>query len=68
MTLKGHTDGVLLPPPAGDYVNPDADAESVLADLEGVLSTLRNLSTACDTYKEYQVRALAVSLQQFCHC
>ncbi len=40
----------------GDYVNPDADAESVLVDLEGVLSQLRDLSTACDTYKEYQVR------------
>lgn len=43
-------------PRAGDYVNPDADAESVLADVEGVLSQLRDLSTACDTYKEYQVR------------
>ncbi|KAG2451278.1 hypothetical protein HYH02_003884 [Chlamydomonas schloesseri] len=39
----------------GDYVNPDADAESVLADLESVLSQLRDLSTACDTYKEYQM-------------
>ncbi|GLC47993.1 hypothetical protein PLESTB_000047400 [Pleodorina starrii] len=39
----------------GDYINPDADAETVLVDLEGVLSQLRDLSTACDTYKEYQM-------------
>ncbi|KAG2501733.1 hypothetical protein HYH03_000233 [Edaphochlamys debaryana] len=38
----------------GDYINPDADAETVLSDLEGVLSQMRDLATACDTYKEYQ--------------
>jgi hypothetical protein len=41
----------------GDYINPDADPESVLADLGGVLAQLRDLTSACETYKEYQARA-----------
>ncbi|KXZ55711.1 DHC8 protein [Gonium pectorale] len=46
--------GIMASLNKGDYINPDADAEGVLADLEAVLSQLRDLSTACDTYKEYQ--------------
>eukprot|EP00201_Polytomella_parva_P020499 CAMPEP_0175042260 /NCGR_PEP_ID=MMETSP0052_2-20121109/2450_1 /TAXON_ID=51329 ORGANISM="Polytomella parva, Strain SAG 63-3" /NCGR_SAMPLE_ID=MMETSP0052_2 /ASSEMBLY_ACC=CAM_ASM_000194 /LENGTH=3805 /DNA_ID=CAMNT_0016305023 /DNA_START=33 /DNA_END=11446 /DNA_ORIENTATION=+ len=38
----------------GDYVNPDADADAVLADVESLLHHLRELNTACETYKEYQ--------------
>jgi hypothetical protein len=32
-------------------VNPDADAEQVVADLEGVLAHLEELKAACETYK-----------------
>lgn len=38
----------------GDYINPDADPEVVVADLEGVLQHLNELQAACETYKEYQ--------------
>jgi hypothetical protein len=40
---------------ADDYVNPDAEAEAVVSDLEGVLAHLEELKAAVETYKEYQV-------------
>jgi hypothetical protein len=46
---------LLLSLPPGDYVNPDAEADAVVADLEGVLAHLEELKAAVETYKEYQV-------------
>ena len=53
-TRGAHTPWPAPCPLAGDYVNPDADAEVVVADLESVLQHIQELSQACDTYKEYQ--------------
>lgn len=36
---------------AGDYIDPDVDPESVVADLEGVLAHLEEIKSACETYK-----------------
>ncbi len=36
---------------AGDFINPDADPEGVVADLDALVLHLDELKAACDTYK-----------------
>ena len=49
----------------GDYINPDADPDAVVADLDQVLANIHELSEACKTYQQYQKMFELESVEDF---